>query len=108
MSPESEDRWLNTLLPIAQGHAQSVVYHEFVTLLNPKYRGKNWNWENFEEFAVRHAEVTAYQSFSDSDWNKYENYIRETARRTARIWARTVMQDSGLMDWWPNPEKVTP
>lgn len=103
MSTYDENRWLNVLLPVAQSHAQAVVYHEFVTLLNPKFRGPNWKWENFETFVVRQAEVTAYQSFSDKDWNEFEALILATAKRTARIWAKTVLKDSGLMEWWPNP-----
>lgn len=98
-----ENRWLNVLLPIAQSHAQAVVYHEFVTLLNPKFRGPNWKWENFEAFAVRQAEVTAYQSFSDKDWKEFEKEIVDNVKRTACIWAKMVMQDSGLLEWWPNP-----
>ncbi len=103
MSMYDENRWLNVLLPVAQSHAQAVVYHEFVTLLNPKFRGPNWKWENFETFAVRQAEVTAYQSFSEKDWNEFEKEIVDSVKRTASIWAKMVMQDSGLLEWWPNP-----
>ena len=101
-----ENRWLNVLLPVAQSHAQAVVYHEFVAFLNPRFRGASWKWENFETFAVRQAEVTAYQSFSDNDWNEFEALILAAAKSTARIFAREVLRTSGILEWWPNPEKV--
>lgn len=38
---------------IAENVGNAVAYHNFVMMLNPKFRGKNFKWEDLENFSAR-------------------------------------------------------
>jgi hypothetical protein len=74
-------------------------------MLNPKYRGEAFRWEEFVPFAVRWAKVSCWQSFTDAEWKRWENKIVEAAGKSAEYAAKRILQESGLLDWWPDPTK---
>ena len=106
---ESEERaFLTKVLPKAQGFGESCASHWFVCMLNPKSRGPNFKWENFVQFVVRKAEVSCWQSFSDKEWKLWEKEIKEAACKSAKYAAERILDDSGLLEWWPDPRPTPP
>lgn len=86
----------------AQAHGNVVAYEEFITFLNPKYRGINFKWQDFEKMTVELAEATVYQQFSDIEWKHFEKQIKETAKKSAKFNARHCLEASGILEWWSN------
>lgn len=84
----------------AQAHANAVVMHEFITGMNPKFRGPNWKWQDFKKSAVKMALATAYQSFSDGEWAAWEGDINDAVGESAKHMADEVLKTSGVLDWW--------
>jgi len=97
--------YLDKILPRAQAHGVWVAHHEFVTMLNPLYRGPNWTWDKFVPRCVGQAEVTVWSSFSARDFKKWEKEITEAAGKSAKWSAEEILRDSGLLQWWPDPTK---
>ena len=93
------------ILPKAQALGEAVANHEFVVMLNPKYRGPNWTWDKFVPRCVGQAEVTAWQSFTDREWKRWEKEIVEAAVNAAEHAAKRILEESGLLEWWPDPTK---
>ena len=104
MDAKDEIRWLNEILPRVQEHARCIVYDQFIMLLNPKFRGPTWKWEDFETSAVMLAKVSIFQLLAEGDYSAFKPKIQEAAIHTARHYARLVLKDSGIVEWWPNPE----
>lgn len=102
----SEVTFLKKILPRAQAIGESVAYHEFVVILNPKYRGDNFKWEGFVAFAVRSAEVSCWQPFTDAEWKRWGKEIKAAAGNSAKYAAERIMKDSGLLEWWPDPTRA--
>ncbi len=102
----SEETFLKKILPKAQAFGEAVAYHEFAVMLNPKYRGPNFKWEGFVQFAVRRAEVSCWQSFSDAEWKRWEKEIKAAAGNSAKYAAERTMNDSGVLEWWPDPTRA--
>jgi len=100
MKRDSETRWLTKILPVVQAYSQAVAYNEFVTFLNPKYRGQNFSWVRFVDICERTAEISAYSCFSVRDWNKYQDRITEHAKRYVRLHAQEALERSGILEWW--------
>lgn len=94
--------FLNKILPRAQQVGYAVPYNLFVSMTNPKNRGPNWDWNNFVTLSVKTTEATCWQSFSDSEWKKWEAKIKETAMGTAKIHAESILKDSGVLEWGNN------
>lgn len=101
----SEVTFLNKILPRAQAIGEAVAYGQFTFMLNPKYRGDGFKWENFVPFAVRWAEVTCWQSFTDAEWKRWEKEIKEAAGKSAKYAAERILDESGLLEWWPDPTR---
>lgn len=93
------------ILPKAQALGEAVANHEFVVMLNPKYRGPNWTWDKFVPRCVGQAEVTAWQSFTDREWKRWEKEIVGAAVNAAEHAAKRILEESGLLEWWPDPTK---
>jgi hypothetical protein len=74
-------------------------------MLNPEHRGEAFRWEEFVPFAVRWAKVSCWQSFTDAEWKRWENEIVEAAGKSAEYAAKRILQESGLLQWWPDPTK---
>jgi hypothetical protein len=104
--PRTEVAFLNKILPRAQAHGEAVANHEFVVMLNPKYRGVNFKWENFSASVVQSAEVTCWQSFTDREWEQWEKEIVEAAGKSAKYAAKRILDESGLLEWWPDPTRI--
>lgn len=98
----SEVTFLNKILPRAQAIGEAVANHQFVTMLNPKYRGEGFKWEEFVPFAVRRAEVSCWQPFTDAEWERWEE-IKAAACKSAEYAAKRLLDESGLLEWWPDP-----
>lgn len=101
----SEVTFLNKVLPRAQAVGEAVANNQFVVMLNPKYRGEAFRWEEFVPFAVRWAKVSCWQSFTDAEWKRWENEIVEAAGKSAEYAAKRILDESGLLQWWPDPTK---
>jgi len=102
----SEATFLNKILPRAQAIGEAVANHWFVTMLNPKYRGDNFKWEGFIEFAVQWAKVSCWQSFTDAEWKRWEKEIVNAAGKSAEYAAKRILNESGLLEWWPDPRRA--
>ncbi len=87
----------------AQDVGNAVATHLFVTMLNPKYRGPKFTWTKFEDMAARQAESHAGLSFSSRIWNRYKSLIIESACHSARLTAKRLLKDSGVLEWLPLP-----
>jgi hypothetical protein len=98
--------YIEKILPRVKQHADAVVQHEFATMLNPKYRGPNWRWDKFVDFATRWAKTTVWQSFTDAEWKRWQKKIESDARRIAKITAERLMKESGILEWWPSNEAL--
>lgn len=101
---------MSRLLP--KGHrdkaeriGEAIAYGQFTMLLNPKYRGDGFKWEGFVPFAVRWAKVSCWQSFTDAEWKRWEKEIKEAAGKSAEYAAKRILDESGLLEWWPDPTK---
>ena len=101
----SEVTFLNKVLPRAQAVGEAVANHQFVCMLNPEHRGEAFRWEEIVPFAVRWAKVSCWQSFTDAEWKRWENEIVEAAGKSAEYAAKRILQESGLLQWWPDPTK---
>jgi hypothetical protein len=86
----------------AQRLGQTIPYDYFVTMVNPKYQGTAWDWNNFVTLAVRMTNVTCYQAFSDKEWGKWEKEIRQIVTSTAKTYAEQIIKDSGVLEWGGN------
>ena len=93
------------ILPRAQAHGLAVAHNEFVTMLNPLYRGPNWTWNKFVPRCVGQAEVTVWSSFSARDFKKWKEEITEATCKSAEYAAKRILEESGLLQWWPDPTK---
>ena len=93
------------ILPRAQAHGVAVANSWFAVMLNPKYRGPNWTWDKFVPRCVGQAEVTAWHSFTDREWKRWEKEIVEAAVNAAEHAAKRILEESGLLEWWPDPTK---
>lgn len=82
-----------------------VPYDYFVKMVNPKYQGSAWDWNNFVNLAVRMTNATCYQSFSDKEWVKWEKKIRQIATSTAKRHAEEIIRDSGVLEWCGNKKE---
>ena len=82
-----------------------VPYDYFVKMVNPKYQGSAWDWNNFVNLAVRMTNATCYQSFSEKEWKKWEKEIRQIATSTAKIHAAEIIKDSGVLEWGGNKKE---
>jgi len=102
----SEATFLNKILPRAQAIGEAVANHWFVTMLNPKYRGDNFKWEGFIEFAVQWAKVSCWQPFTDAEWKRWEKEIVDAAGKSAEYAAKRILNESGLLEWWPDPTRA--
>ena len=102
----SELTFLNKILPRAQLYGEAAAHHEFVVMLNPKYRGSNFKWEGFVALAVQRAEVSCWQSFTDREWKRWEKDIVEAAGKSAKHTAERLLKESGLLEWWPDPTRA--
>jgi hypothetical protein len=89
----------------AQQMGWAVPYDYFVKMVNPKYQGSAWDWNNFVNLAVRMTNVTCYQSFSDKEWKKWEKDIRQIATSTAKTHAEEIIRDSGVLGWGGNKKE---
>lgn len=87
------------ILSRAQQMGHSIPYNYFVTMVNPKYQGIDWDWNNFVTLAVRMTNVTCYQAFSDKEWEKWEKEIRQIAASTAKTHAEEIIRQSGILEW---------
>lgn len=76
----------------------TVPYHEFVTMSNPKYRGSAWDWKNFVNYVVRIAEVTCWRSFTDEEFKKWEEEIKNIVKSSAKLNADSIVKTSGILD----------
>lgn len=90
----------------AQAHGEAVAHHEFAVMLNPKYRGGDFKWEGFVPFAVRWAQVSVWQGFTDREWNKWESELKDAAGLSAKYAAERLLKDSGILEWWPDPTRA--
>lgn len=89
----------------AQQMGYSVPYDHFVKMVNPKYQGPAWDWNNFVNMAVRMTEVVCWQAFSDKEWKKWEKEIKKIAASTAKIHAEEIIKDSGVLEWGGNKKE---
>jgi hypothetical protein len=89
----------------AQQMGYAVPSHHFIVMINPKYQGSAWDWNNFVDRAVEMTDVTCYQSFSDKEWKKWEKDIRQIATSTAKIHAEQIIRDSGVLEWGGNKKE---
>jgi len=76
----------------------------FAEMLNPKYRGSNWHWEEFVDFVANHVSIHIAMNFTDKEWDRWENQIKALAIRTGRETAQRLINESGILTWWPNPQ----
>jgi hypothetical protein len=101
-----EKTFLTKILPRTHAIAESAANHEFVVMLNPKYRGANFKWENFPRFVERTAEVMCWRPFTDSEWRRWEKEIKEEVRESAKRAAERILKESGVLEWWPDPTRI--
>ena len=50
----------NKIVLRAQQMGYSAPYNHFVMMLNPKYQGSAWDWNNFVNMAVKMTEVACW------------------------------------------------
>ena len=93
--------YVDTIEPQVEGLAHAIVHHTFVSMLNPKYRGPAWRWENFPDFCARHAAATCWSSFSSDDWARWKEDIQQDIAARAAGYAQECLDTSGILDWWP-------
>ena len=89
------------IFPRVEAHADAVVQHEFATMLNPKYRGPKWDWARFVPHTVKWAETSVNRSFTDDEWKAWEKDIKRDVRRISKGVAERLLEESGLLEWWP-------
>ena len=93
--------YIRDIFPRVEAYADAVAHHEFATMLNPKYRGPKWDWERFVPHAVKWAETSVWQSFTDGEWKAWEKDITRDVRRISKAVAERLLEESGLLEWWP-------
>lgn len=107
---EKTARWngvyTNRILPLSRAHGRSCAVHMFAIMLHPKRRGVKWKWEAYVAEAVESAVETASMPFSDHDWKRWRAEIEEAAGTEARYTAERMLKQSGILEWWPNPERA--
>ena len=101
----SEKLFQDRVLPKAERIGESVAHEQFILMLNPRFRHKDFEWEEFVPIAVGWAKVSCWQSFADSEWKQWEKEIKEAAGKSAEYAAKRILKTSGLLEWWPDPTK---
>jgi hypothetical protein len=81
---------------IARSIGQSVAYSNFVLMLNPKFRGKNFKWENLEDLAARMA---ASHVGLVGDFGKDHVKMQEEAAKSARYTIQYCFKESNVKEW---------
>lgn len=85
---------------VAKEFGNAVAINMFLTMLNPKYRGKAFNWHKFVELAERHAEVSCYTCFPVEFFEKHEAKLKKIAVEAANKTANECLQNSGILEWF--------
>lgn len=99
------DEFCDKLLPRAQAHGVSAAYSLFTTMLNPRFRsGINWRWEEFPIRAADDAGASSWQSFAHDEWQQWGPEIAKAASLSASYAAREILEQSGVLVWWPNAD----
>lgn len=101
-------RRLSSLVAVAKEHGRAVANHEFVAMLNPKFRGENFDWNNFVDYCARVAAANVYQSFKLDEFLRWETELKTASVESAKTEARLILKDSDLLSWWPNPLEAAP
>lgn len=78
---------------IAQNIGKIVAYDLFVSMLNPKYRGKNFNWDLFIDMVKRRA---ALQVSLTGDFGKDNKLMERIAENVAQSTAEHCIKASGI------------
>lgn len=81
-----------------------IAYRMFLTMLNPKYRGKKFNWDRFVDLAERHAEVSCYMYFPLQVFEKHETKLKKIAVESASRTAKDCLEESGILEWFYEKE----
>jgi len=87
----------NKRLSIAQQVGQSVAYDLFVMMLNPKYRGENFKWENLKNIAMSLADC---QVGLAGVFGKDLLRMKEIARRSAGFTIDSCLKESDIQSWY--------
>ena len=103
LDPKINEPYLQRHILQAQAYGNATATHLFISMLNPKMRGEKFTWERFADIAERHAEVTAWQGFSEWAYRRYGPLIKEDAANSARISAERCLRDSDVQSWLPLP-----
>lgn len=106
MQAAEDERYRAECLPRVRETVQTTVIHEFLTLLNPRYRGAGWKWSKFEAHCLRWAEIHVRNAFGADEWELWGEVARKDARRLARLAARRMLDESGILVWWPDPTRL--
>jgi len=100
MAPKTPGDFLDNGIDRAHAHGRASATHDFITGLNPKFRGPKWSWGEFQNQAARMAEASAHSSFSDEEWDAWSADITEAVRSSAKAAAQRLLSESGLLEWW--------
>jgi hypothetical protein len=73
---------------------------QFITGMNPKYRGPKWKWESFKSNVIKMADASVYQNFSDAEWEAWESEVRAATKSAATHAADEILESSGVLEWW--------
>lgn len=85
----------------AQAYGSSIATTLFVSMLNPEYRGNEFNWSKLEGMATSLAECNVFTGFSPRIWNRYASLIIEDAVKSARYRVQELLRESDVESWLP-------
>lgn len=86
----------------ARETGEVIARDDFTALLNPKYRGANWDWSRFVSHVTWRAQIYSLK-YTQAEWDKWSDLLREAQGHAAKNVAELLLRDSGLLEWWPNP-----
>ena len=75
---------------------ERVAIDLFASMLNPKYRGKNFDWNRFPDMCEQLTKSQVHLSTSKKLTKKDVESAMEASKREAIH----LMNESGILDWW--------
>ena len=76
-----------------------TTLHFFATFLNPKYRGPNFKWVDFESIVLNYLEIYCYEFKSKEE--------QDFLIKTASIICKKTLKNSGLLNETQNNIEAT-
>jgi hypothetical protein len=105
VTPSEDEIYSEEIFPRVRETVAAVVRHEFLTLLNPRYRGDGWDWKKFERYCLRWTEIHVRNAFGEEEWSQWGKQAQRDARRLTKLEVQTFLKESGILEWWPDPTR---